>query len=451
MPDDSPPAPQGALGLAPLGPRPLIASADDARQVRRLLLFRQFSILLLTLATFWLLHSFLPENLPPALDILIDFGVVVVAIMTSSLLAYRAGAREAEVLRSSASILGSLPVGVALVDRDFRITYVNPALARLLGVPASGLHGKDTLAFTATASVGRVKAERTGRQAGHASSYRRDMLRADGAAVPTLMAALPFVRGATFDGELLAFIDLSDLAEAEDRAHHFQKLSGFLFDAVTHDLSNSLQNVLGLVQVAEARTGPNDPGGAAVLSRAAAAATRAAELIREVKLIAAAEGANWPQEPRALGSLVERAIEMARVPAPVRVAAKMSPANAARTTPVNELASMALAKLIEEAADCDVQEKASPDLVVEVRSGPAAENRADFVVRGCRRQYRPEDIAGALAAPASRRVGETLWRSGVKLALASAIGEAHGWTLHAEPEDGGTEFSLRGLVLDGAA
>lgn len=432
----------------PLGPRPHDVSATAPSGVGAIHALIQLAILLLSVTSFWLLHTYLPEHTDPTVDILIDFCLVVVAVAASAILAYRAGMRESATRRSAAIVLDTLPVGVGIVDSGFHFTYANPALGRLLGVPASELLGRETLAFAHPEELGLVKAERALRKAGASSSYHRRLRRPDGATVPTLVVASPFWKEGAFDGELFVAGDLTDLQAAEGQARHFQKLSGFLFDAVTHDLSNSMQAVLGLVQVAGARTAQTDAAVPRVLDRAAAAALRGAKLVSDVKLIAQAERVSWPKATMTLRALVDQAGGLADVPASVRLGLSFGPASAERTTLANDLAPLALGKVIEEAAEGASKERPQIDVTVEVLSQKSRGERATFVVSGCGQLHRPEDLEMAMASPDQHRLGDTTWRSGVRLALASAIAQAHGWTLRAQQENGGTTFRLEGIELE---
>jgi hypothetical protein len=110
----------------------------------------------------------------------------------------------------------------------------------------------------------------------------------------------------------------------------------------------------------------------------------------------------------------------------------------------NELAPLAIAKLMEEAATG--ADPGNPQVRVEttLRDDGAGPSTLVLSIHGYRKLLSPSDAEALVAAPGSHSTERLAWRQGVRLALASAIVHAHGWGLAASRDrDGrGTAFEI---------
>ncbi|HWJ04772.1 MAG TPA: PAS domain S-box protein [Steroidobacteraceae bacterium] len=157
-------------------------------------------------------------------------------------------------------ILESSANGLFGVDLSGRITFVNPAACRMLGVAASELIGRDAASLGANGAPGRglqAHLERTLREGRDAAVDDEAYLRGSGDEIPVHYSTHPMVRGGRIIGAVVSFIDATErraldrareaaLSEAERLA---QARSDFLAN-MSHEIRTPLNGVLGLAQVA---------------------------------------------------------------------------------------------------------------------------------------------------------------------------------------------------------
>ncbi|MCS7240565.1 MAG: PAS domain S-box protein, partial [Candidatus Bipolaricaulota bacterium] len=126
-----------------------------------------------------------------------------------------------ELQRFHEGIVATLAEGVALVDPEDRVTFANPAAARLLGYEVHEVIGKRWQDFVAPQFWGFVEEQRRRRAAGEESTYEAIFVRKDGSTFPVLVHARPLFEEGKFLGSLVAFTDVSLLKEFEARYRHF--------------------------------------------------------------------------------------------------------------------------------------------------------------------------------------------------------------------------------------
>ena len=145
--------------------------------------------------------------------------------------------------------------GVWLIGSDSRTTYVNEAMAGLLGTTTEAMHGHPITEYlsveyqaTAEAMIGRQPVS---------SAERVDMrfLRADGADLWTLVAASPIVNAdGSYVGSMLNVSDVTGKRAAQNQAIQNQKLEaiGAFAAGISHDFNNLLTSIRGYTELAHA-------------------------------------------------------------------------------------------------------------------------------------------------------------------------------------------------------
>jgi PAS domain S-box-containing protein len=145
--------------------------------------------------------------------------------------------------------------GVWLIGSDSRTTYVNEAMAGLLGTTTDAMHGHPITEYvseefqaTAEAMIGRQPMSR---------SERVDMrfLRADGGDLWTLVAASPIVNAdGSYVGSMLNVSDVTGKRAAQNQALQNQKLEaiGAFAAGISHDFNNLLTSIRGYTELAHA-------------------------------------------------------------------------------------------------------------------------------------------------------------------------------------------------------
>jgi two-component system cell cycle sensor histidine kinase/response regulator CckA len=145
--------------------------------------------------------------------------------------------------------------GVWLIGSDGRTTYVNEAMAGLLGTTTDSMHGHPITEYlseeflaTAEGMIGRQPVS---------SAERVDMrfLRADGADLWTLVAASPIVNAdGSYVGSMLNVSDVTGKRAAQNQAMQNQKLEaiGAFAAGISHDFNNLLTSIRGYTELAHA-------------------------------------------------------------------------------------------------------------------------------------------------------------------------------------------------------
>jgi two-component system, cell cycle sensor histidine kinase and response regulator CckA len=145
--------------------------------------------------------------------------------------------------------------GVWLIGSDSRTTYVNEAMAGLLGTTPDAMHGHPITEYlseefqeAAEAMIGRQPISR---------AERVDMrfLRADGADLWTLVAASPIENSdGSYVGSMLNVSDVTGKRAAQNQALQNQKLEaiGAFAAGISHDFNNLLTSIRGYTELAHA-------------------------------------------------------------------------------------------------------------------------------------------------------------------------------------------------------
>jgi PAS domain S-box-containing protein len=152
--------------------------------------------------------------------------------------------------------------GVWLIDSDGQTTYVNEAMAGLLGTTPDAMHGHPITGYlsrefqaTAEAMIGRQPVSQ---------AERVDMrfLRADGSDLWTLVAASPIENAdGSYVGSMLNVSDVTGKRAAQNQALQNQKLEaiGAFAAGISHDFNNLLTSIRGYTELAHAELAGDSP------------------------------------------------------------------------------------------------------------------------------------------------------------------------------------------------
>jgi two-component system, cell cycle sensor histidine kinase and response regulator CckA len=145
--------------------------------------------------------------------------------------------------------------GVWLIGSDSRTTYVNEAMAGLLGTTPDAMHGHPITEYLSEEFQATAE-EMIGRQSVSVAE-RVDMrfLRADGADLWTLVAASPIVNAdGSYVGSMLNVSDVTGKRAAQNQAMQNQKLEaiGAFAAGISHDFNNLLTSIRGYTELAHA-------------------------------------------------------------------------------------------------------------------------------------------------------------------------------------------------------
>jgi PAS domain S-box-containing protein len=137
-------------------------------------------------------------------------------------IAERIGAEEA--LRESEekyrSIVETANEGVAIIDAERRITYVNIKLADMLGYAPEEIVGKRTTEFVGQEGIALSDLKWKLRREGSKASYELVLIRKDGSPLWTMINAQPlFDKDDKFMGSLNMMTDITPRKEAEEALH----------------------------------------------------------------------------------------------------------------------------------------------------------------------------------------------------------------------------------------
>jgi PAS domain S-box-containing protein len=107
-------------------------------------------------------------------------------------------------------VMDALGHGLTVTDSSGRFEYVNPAYARLLGLPPEALLGHPPDHFTVPQDHEALRLAREQRNQGKVSTYRTRLKRPDGADLDVLITGAPRWRNGKVEGAIAAIADLTE-------------------------------------------------------------------------------------------------------------------------------------------------------------------------------------------------------------------------------------------------
>ncbi len=164
--------------------------------------------------------------------------------------------KEAEaVLRNYRALVETMNDGMAIIDQQLSITYVNNALCRMTGFTAEEMVGRPAIDFLDKENQQRLEAEVVNWPQTDTPVFEIDWVGKDGRTLSSIVSPTPMLNE---EGEFAGFMgivtDVSDLKKArrekeqiQAQLYHSQKMEaiGTLAGGVAHDFNNYLTTILG--------------------------------------------------------------------------------------------------------------------------------------------------------------------------------------------------------------
>ena len=182
--------------------------------------------------------------------------------------------------------------GIWVVDAKNRTTFVNVALATMLGYTVEEMHGRTLFDFLDEQGVRDAEEEIARRRAGVSERVSVRLRRADGTMLETLLSTNPLLdESGAYAGSLAMVLDVSDRIEQEEqrrsleeqlRQSHKLEAIGRLAGGIAHDFSNLLLGIRGYAELALRRLERGEADAADDIGEILAAADRASELTRQL-------------------------------------------------------------------------------------------------------------------------------------------------------------------------
>jgi PAS domain S-box-containing protein len=113
-------------------------------------------------------------------------------------------------------IVQSMTEGIAVEDAEGRLTFVNPAVAAMLGYSPEELLGQHWTVIVPPDQHPSVQAADELRMQGQINRYELQLIRKDGTRVPVLVSGSPRITEGRFAGTLAVFTDITEHKRAEE-------------------------------------------------------------------------------------------------------------------------------------------------------------------------------------------------------------------------------------------
>ncbi len=147
--------------------------------------------------------------------------------------------------------------GLAIVDKEERFIFTNPAADRIMGFPLGGLTGRRLNEFVSSETFEMVQKQTETRAEGNQSTYEMELTRPDGETRVLLVTATPtFNAVGEFESSLGIFIDITDrkkieneLKKNESELKALNTTKDKLFSIIAHDLRGPVGTSADLLEV----------------------------------------------------------------------------------------------------------------------------------------------------------------------------------------------------------
>jgi len=146
---------------------------------------------------------------------LVDLLRAAAADLSQALKRQRAEAELEQLKEFNEGIVRGMEDGLILEDASGTITFVNPALERLVGYTSAELLGRHWSLIVAPQEVERVQSQTQQRPGGTCGRYEARLRHKDGHEIPVLVSARPMFQEGKFCGVLTAFADITARVQAE--------------------------------------------------------------------------------------------------------------------------------------------------------------------------------------------------------------------------------------------
>ncbi len=225
---------------------------------------------------------------------------------------------EVHQLRLFETLINTAGEGAAIVDRQERFAFANPAACEIFGVRPGGLTGRTLREFLDDEQWEVIHGQTGQRQAGQSTTYELCIRRPDGEHRHLLVTATPWGEDGRYVGALGIFREVSELKRREQERTRLerslvlaQKMDsiGRLAGGIAHDLNNLLSPIVGFTGFVIRRL-PPDSRHREPLEQVAQAAERAQELTS--RLLAFGRRQTLNTQPLSLNELVRGFLPMLR-------------------------------------------------------------------------------------------------------------------------------------------
>ena len=178
------------------------------------------------------------------------------------------------------SLVSSSIVGILSVDMDYKITFVNDAICKILGYDKEELLGKYSLSFVSSRGIEAIKRGIERRKTGKADAYETYLRRKDGTVIPVWLYATPLRdENGTMVGTMVSIVDITIMKNLQERLMMAKQFQETLLHVVSHDLKTPLSVIQGYVELLREEFEPE------YLNSIEEAVNNALNLIKEVRIL----------------------------------------------------------------------------------------------------------------------------------------------------------------------
>jgi PAS domain S-box-containing protein len=153
-----------------------------------------------------------------------------------------------------ADIMNTVGQGLLVTGEKWRIEYVNPAFARMVGRPLEDIIGRSMDDFIAAEDLPMLSQERARRLAGETSTYNLRLKRSDGVIVWVQATGVPRRIGDRIAGSISVIADLTDrmvaeneLLRAKEAAEEAARAKAEFLANMSHEIRTPLNGMTGLL------------------------------------------------------------------------------------------------------------------------------------------------------------------------------------------------------------
>lgn len=153
-------------------------------------------------------------------------------------------------------VVNNMGQGLAVIDKEWRVTLCNPALADLLKYAPDVLVGISISKLTTASKAALLPTVNINPQASQSSTQELDLIRSDGSLIHTLVTAVPRLIEGEMIGAIVVVTDLSHqktieqkLAEARDQAVEASRLKSEFLANMSHEIRTPLNAIIGMTSL----------------------------------------------------------------------------------------------------------------------------------------------------------------------------------------------------------